>query len=74
MLGAAKSIHVALNGLEAETYFCHSPSNCPCLLRSEIKGEVLLAFVVFAQVLACLLVHHGQHSCDRFADGGAAKQ
>lgn len=41
------------------------------LLDSEVKGQKLLGLVVFAEVLASLLVHHGQYPCDRLADGVA---
>jgi len=43
-------------------------ADCTGLLWSEIKREVLLALVEFAQVLALLRVHNGQDAGNRLAD------
>jgi len=44
-----------------------SPSDCTGLLRPEVKWEVFLVLVVLPQILAGLVVHHSQDSCDRLA-------
>jgi len=44
------------------------PADCAGLLWSEVKREVLLAFVELAQVLALLRVHNGQDAGNRLAD------
>jgi len=47
------------------------PSDSPCLLCSEVEGEVLLVLVVFTKVLAGLLVHNSKDTSNGLADGGA---
>jgi len=44
------------------------PADCAGLLWSEVKREVLLAFVELAQVLTLLRVHNGQDAGNRLAD------
>ena len=43
------------------------------LLGSEVKGQILLALVELAKVLPLLLVHDGQDTSDRLADGVATR-
>src|SRR5882762_2407434 len=42
------------------SHFCQSSSDCPGLLRPQIKRKILLVFVVFAQILTGLVVHYCQ--------------
>lgn len=65
-------INCASETKECHTHLCQSPSDRAGLLRSEVKGQELFVLVVLAQVLSCLLVHHGQHPGNRLADGRAA--
>ena len=41
------------------------------LLRTEVKGQVLLVLVELAEVLPLLLVRDGQHTRNRLADSVA---
>ena len=53
------------------THLSEASADGTGLLGSEVKGEVLLALVELAEVLPLLLVHDGQHTRDRLADGVA---
>ena len=46
-------------------------ADCPCLLGSQIQRQIFLVLVVLPQILASLLVHYGQHTRNRLADGVA---
>lgn len=50
-----------------------SSSDRTCFLCPEIKRKVFLVLVELPEVLALLLVHHSQDSCDRFAHNIASQ-
>lgn len=53
------------------THLSQPPPDRPRLLLAEVEGDVLLALVELAEVLARLLVHDGEYAGDGFADGVA---
>jgi hypothetical protein len=55
-----------------QSYLCQPPPDSTRLLGTEIKREVFLALVEFADVLALLLVDDSQNARDRLADGVSA--
>ena len=53
------------------THLGQSPADGTGALGAEVEGEVLLALVEVTQVLALLLVRHGQNAGNRLADAVA---
>ena len=54
------------------THLGQPPADGTGALGAEVEGEVLLALVELAQILACLCVRDGQDTGDRLADAVAA--
>ena len=61
------------NIILGETHLRQTSPDGASLLRSEVKGEVLLVLVELAKVLPLLLVRDGQDAGDRLADSVAAR-
>ena len=55
------------------TYLGQTSPDGTSLLGAEVEGKVLLLLVEFAEVLPLLLVHDGQDTSDRLADGVATR-
>ena len=55
------------------TYLGQTPADGTGLLWSEVKGGILLVLVELAEVLPLLLVHDGQDTSDRLANGVATR-
>lgn len=55
--------------IKIQGHLSESPPDGTSLLWSEVKRKVLLVFVILPNILACLLVGHGEHPGDRLAHG-----
>jgi hypothetical protein len=59
---------LGLLGREGALVLRQSSSDGAGLLHAEVEGEVLLALVELAEVLAGLLIDNGENAGDRLAD------